>query len=45
MIQSAVSELAASFEEHHTHLRHIAYRMLGSASEAGDALQETWLKL
>lgn len=33
------------FEEHRTHLRSVAYRMLGSASEADDAVQETWLRL
>ena len=37
--------LAQRFEEHRTHLRAVAYRMLGSLSEAGDALQETWLRL
>lgn len=45
MLQDAVSELATSFEEHRTHLRQVAYRMLGSASEADDAVQEAWLKL
>ena len=37
--------LAASFEEHRTHLRAVAYRMLGSLSEADDAVQEAWLRL
>ncbi|ASR37604.1 RNA polymerase subunit sigma-70 [Prauserella marina] len=37
--------LAAVFEEHRARLRVIAYRMLGSASEADDAVQETWLRL
>jgi RNA polymerase sigma-70 factor (ECF subfamily) len=37
--------LARQFDESRTHLRGVAYRMLGSASEADDAVQETWLKL
>jgi RNA polymerase sigma factor (sigma-70 family) len=37
--------LAAQFEEHRTHLRAVAYRMLGSLSEADDAVQEAWLRL
>jgi RNA polymerase sigma-70 factor (ECF subfamily) len=37
--------LAHEFEEHRPHLRAVAYRMLGSLSEADDALQETWLRL
>jgi RNA polymerase sigma factor (sigma-70 family) len=37
--------LAQRFEEHRTHLKAVAYRMLGSVSEADDALQETWLRL
>ena len=35
---------AAQFEEHRPHLRAVAYRMLGSASEADDALQDAWLR-
>jgi RNA polymerase sigma-70 factor, ECF subfamily len=37
--------LAQQFEEHRGHLRAVAYRMLGSASEADDAVQEAWLRL
>ena len=37
--------LAQHFEEHRTRLRAVAYRMLGSLSEADDAVQETWLRL
>ena len=37
--------MAARFEENRAHLRAVAYRMLGSASEADDALQEAWLRL
>ncbi|MFD9597958.1 sigma-70 family RNA polymerase sigma factor [Kitasatospora sp. NPDC059973] len=37
--------LAGQFEEHRLQLRAVAYRMLGSLSEAEDAVQETWLKL
>ena len=37
--------LAEHFEEHRTRLRAVAYRMLGSLSEADDAVQETWLRL
>ena len=34
--------LAERFEEHRTHLRAVAYRMLGSLTEAEDALQDAW---
>src|SRR5205809_1480836 len=37
--------LAARFEDHRPHLRAVAYRMLGSVSEADDAVQEAWLRL
>ena len=33
------------FEQHRAHLRAVAYRMLGSLSEADDAVQEAWLRL
>jgi RNA polymerase sigma-70 factor, ECF subfamily len=36
--------LAERFEEHRSHLRAVAYRMLGSLSEADDAVQESWLR-
>jgi RNA polymerase sigma factor (sigma-70 family) len=37
--------LAESFQQHRSHLRAVAYRMLGSVSEADDAVQEAWLRL
>src|SRR5215207_1743874 len=37
--------LAQRFQEHRPHLRAVAYRMLGSTSEADDALQEAWIRL
>src|SRR3954453_15355478 len=37
--------LAGQFEQHRTHLRRIAYRMLGSLSDTDDAVQEAWLRL
>jgi RNA polymerase sigma-70 factor, ECF subfamily len=36
--------LTTQFEEHRRHLRAVAYRMLGSPSDADDALQEAWLR-
>jgi RNA polymerase sigma-70 factor, ECF subfamily len=37
--------LAQQFEEHRTRLRAVAYRMLGSLTEADDAVQEAWLRM
>jgi RNA polymerase sigma-70 factor (ECF subfamily) len=37
--------LTERFEEHRTRLRAVAYRMLGSVSEADDAVQEAWLRV
>jgi RNA polymerase sigma-70 factor (ECF subfamily) len=37
--------LAERFEAHRSHLRAVAYRMLGSAGEADDAVQDAWLRL
>ena len=36
--------LAAQFDTHRDHLRGVAYRLLGSATEADDAVQEAWLR-
>jgi len=41
----AVQFGAHSFEEHRAHLRDVAYRVLGSAADAEDAVQEAWLRL
>jgi RNA polymerase sigma factor (sigma-70 family) len=38
-------DLAEQFETHRSHLRAVAYRMLGSAGEADDAVQDAWLRL
>jgi RNA polymerase sigma-70 factor (ECF subfamily) len=39
------SSLSAPFEENRPRLRAVAYRLLGSTSEADDAVQETWLRI
>jgi RNA polymerase sigma-70 factor (ECF subfamily) len=44
-IMETQEKLAEEFEEHRTHLRGVAYRMLGSMAEAEDAVQEAWLRL
>ena len=38
-------DVTRTFEDSRAHLRQVAYRMLGSASEADDAVQEAWLRL
>jgi RNA polymerase sigma-70 factor (ECF subfamily) len=43
--QNLQESLAGRFEAQRAHLRAVAYRMLGSQSEADDAVQETWLRL
>ena len=40
----APTDVTEAFEEHRTRLRGVAYRMLGSLSEADDAVQEAWLR-
>jgi len=40
-----MDDLAQQFEANRSHLQAVAYRMLGSASEAEDAVQEAWLRL
>ena len=37
--------LAERFDEYRPHLKAVAYRMLGSLSEADDAVQDAWLRL
>ena len=38
-------DVTEEFEQHRQHLQAVAYRMLGSASEAEDAVQEAWLRV
>ncbi|MGY0004918.1 sigma factor, partial [Micromonospora sp. I033] len=42
---SDTDRLVRSFEEQRPRLRAVAHRMLGSAAEADDAVQDTWLRL
>ena len=44
-MMSERDDLAGRFEEHRSHLRGVAYRMLGSLNEVEDAVQEAWLRL
>jgi RNA polymerase sigma-70 factor (ECF subfamily) len=41
---NAADDRAALFEAHRSHLRAVAYRMLGSLAEADDAVQDAWLR-
>ena len=41
---SEIDWLAEQFEHHRSHLRAVAYRMLGSVAEAEDAVQEAWIR-
>ncbi len=40
-----MTDVTSTFEANRAHLRRVAYRMLGSASDADDAVQEAWLRL
>ncbi len=40
-----MTDVTATFEASRPHLRQVAFRMLGSAAEADDAVQEAWLRL
>jgi hypothetical protein len=42
---TATDELTVIFEEQRTHLRAVAYRLLGSVDNGDDAVQESWLRL
>src|SRR3954470_22373875 len=44
-VTSEPDRIAEQFEEHRTHLRDVAYRMLGARSDADDAVQEAWLRV
>lgn len=41
----SVDELASRFEQDRSHLRAVAYRLLGSVADAEDAVQQVWLKV
>lgn len=43
--EGLAGSLSSRFESHRSHLRAVAYRMLGSPSEADDVVQEAWLRL
>ena len=43
--ESVTGPLGEQFERHRSHVRGVAYRMLGSLSDADDAVQEAWLRL
>jgi RNA polymerase sigma-70 factor (ECF subfamily) len=44
-VRPTPEHLAGQFEEHRSHVRAVAYRMLGSVAEAEDAVQDAWLRL